>query len=134
PQYPIRRPATRRSHRCCQSVTVNNSALDYAFSGSGKRSGSTNLVKSGSGLVGLAETGGDNFSGGILVHGGTLILDNPGSSIAGGLTNDAGSVVQIGNNDASGALPVGGLDIEGALVYKRSDNVTLTTIVAGGGG
>jgi fibronectin-binding autotransporter adhesin len=115
-------------------VTVNNSTLNYVLSGSGRISGATKLTKSGSGSVTLAETGGDNFAGGIVVHGGTLILDDPSSAISGGLTNDAGTAVQLGNNDARGVLPIGGLDDEGTLVFKRSDNVLLSTIISGGGG
>lgn len=116
------------------SVTVANSTLSYVLSGIGKISGSPTLTKSGSGSLTLSESGGDNFSGGIAVHGGTLILDNANSAISGGMTNDVGTVVQIGNNDASGVLPLGNLDIEGTLAYGRSNNVTVATVIAGGGG
>jgi autotransporter-associated beta strand protein len=113
---------------------VTNNALSYTLSGAGRISGISSLVKYGSASLTLAETGGDNFSGGIAVHGGSIILDDPNSNISGGLTNDAGTVVQFGNNDANGVLPLGGLDNEGTLVFKRTDNVLLATVISGGGG
>jgi len=115
-------------------ITAANNTLNYVLSGIGKISGSPSLVKSGSGSLILSESGGDNFSGGIAVHGGTLILANANSAISGGLTNDAGTVVQIGNNDANGTLPLGNLDIEGTLAYSRSNNLTVATAITGGGG
>jgi autotransporter-associated beta strand protein len=115
------------------TLTVNNSVLNYTFNGVGKISGPVALVKTGTASLTLAESGGDNFSGGITANGGTIILDNTGSAISGGLTIAGGSTVQIGNNDANGALPSGTLDDEGTLVFNRTDNVSVGAVIPGAG-
>ena len=67
------------------SLLVSNNILNYTFLGAGSLGGPLTLVKDGSASLTLTETGGDNFSAGITVNNGTLILDNPGSAISGGL-------------------------------------------------
>ena len=115
------------------TIGFNNSSHNYVLSGTFKITGSTGLTKQGSGSVTLSESGGDDFSGGITVNNGTLILDNASSGISGGLTINGGTV-QIGNNDANGTLPSGILDDEGMLVFNRTDNVTVATVIPGAGG
>jgi hypothetical protein len=119
------------------SLTVNNSVLDYAFSGAGSLSSpfgaQLSLLKEGSASLTLAESGGDNFSGGITNDGGTLVLDDAGSAISGGLVIANGTTVQIGNNDDNGALPSGTLDDEGLLVFDHANNVLVSTVIPGGG-
>jgi autotransporter-associated beta strand protein len=112
-------------------VVVNSDLRNYAFNGNGKISGQFNLIKQGISTLTLAETGGDDFSGGVVVNGGTLILDNTNSAISGGLVIDGGATVQIGQNDANGALPLGAVDDEGALIFSRSNNVTVSTAISG---
>jgi autotransporter-associated beta strand protein len=114
------------------ALTVNNTLSNYVFSGSGSISGSVTLVKSGSGTLTLAETGGDNFSGGIIVNNGTVILDNANSAISGGTTINGGTV-QVGNNDVNGTLPSGGVADTGALVFNRADNIIVTNVISGAG-
>jgi fibronectin-binding autotransporter adhesin len=114
-------------------VTVSNNTLNYLFSGAGKISGATSLVKRGGTSLTIAETGGDNFAGGIVVHGGTLVLDNPNSAIPGGLTNDPGTTVQIGNNDGNGVLPSGFIQIDGSLVFNQSIDRTVSAVISGSG-
>ena len=116
------------------SLTVQNDVLNYTFNGSGKISGAVQLVKDGVASLTLAETGGDNFNGGIQLNVGTLILDNAGSAISGGLTIGGGATLQIGNSDAVGTLPAGTLDNEGTIVFKRSDDIQVGTAIPGGGG
>lgn len=115
------------------TLTISNSVLNYTFSGPGSISGPVTLVKDGSAALVLSETGGDNFSGGILVSNGTLVLDNAGGAISGGLTVSSGALTQIGNNDASGALPSGAVEVEGTLEFRRTDNVTVATAISGNG-
>jgi fibronectin-binding autotransporter adhesin len=114
------------------TLTVNNNSTAYVFSGVGKLSGSMALVKSGSGSLTLSESGGDNFTGGIQVNGGTVVLDNANASIGGNTTINSGAV-QIGNNDANGSLPVGNVANDGALVFNRADNLTITNAISGAG-
>jgi autotransporter-associated beta strand protein len=114
------------------SVTVSNATATYVFSGAGSLSGSSALVKKGSGTLTLAETGGDNFSGGIVVGGGALILDDTNGNITGGLTINAGTV-QIGNNDANGAMPAGAVTDNGALVFNSTAGLNVTNAISGSG-
>lgn len=114
------------------ALTVNNTLSNYVFSGSGSISGSVTLVKSGSGTLTLAETGGDNFSGGIIVNNGTVILDNASSAISGGTTINGGTI-QVGNNDANGTLPLGNVTDSGALIFNRADNIIVTNVISGAG-
>jgi len=111
----------------------NNNTLNYIFSGIGSINGPAGLMMNGSASVTLAETGGDSFSGGMLVNAGTVVLDDANATISGGLTIASGATVQIGNNDANGTLPAGGLDDEGTLIFDRTDSVVLTTGIPGAG-
>jgi autotransporter-associated beta strand protein len=113
---------------------MNNDNTNFTFSGTGSVTGSGGLAINGTNSVTtLSESGGDNFSGGIQVKAGTLVVDNANSAISGGLTISSGATAQIGNNDANGTLPSGFLDDEGTLVFKRTDNVLVSTIITGGG-
>ena len=115
-------------------LIVTNNALNYTFTGVGSITGVVGLTKQGSASLTLAETGGDNFSGGMVVGGGTVILEDANCAISGGVGITNGATLQIGNNDANGAMPTGSLDDEGTLVFSRTDNLVLATAIAGGGG
>jgi len=116
------------------SVMFANSLKNYTLTGIGAISGPVQLVMNGSATNTLAESGGDNFSLGIQINnGGTIILDDTNSSISGGVTINNGTTLQIGNNDANGALPGGTLDDEGTLAYDRTNSVTVSVAIPGGG-
>jgi len=115
------------------SWIVTNNLLNYTFSGVGNISGATGLEKDGSASATLSQTGGDNFTGGIMANGGTLVLDNAGSAIGGNLTIAGGATVQIGNGDANGNLPSGNVQDDGTLIFNRSDSVPVATAIAGVG-
>ena len=115
------------------AIGFNNQYTNYVLSGTNSITGGTGLtLGNNSGSVTLTESGGDNFSGGITVNSGTLILDNPNSAILGGLLINGGTV-QIGNNDGNGALPGGAVTDDGALVFDLTNNVTVATAIAGSG-
>jgi fibronectin-binding autotransporter adhesin len=114
-------------------LTFNNNSLNYVFSGSGKITGPVQLVMNGTGSVTLSETGGDNFSGGVSVNAGTLILDNTNAAISGGLFIGGGATVQIGNNDGVGGLPAGTIENEGTLIFNRTNNLSIGSVIPGGG-
>lgn len=114
------------------TLTANNSTTPYVFSGAGSLTGGMTLVKSGSGSLTLAESGGDNFSGGMIVNDGLVVLDNANASASGNTTVNAGTV-QIGNNDTKGILPAGGVANSGTLAFNRSDNLTVTNVISGAG-
>jgi fibronectin-binding autotransporter adhesin len=115
------------------SLALNNSVLNYTFLGAGSIGGAITLVKAGSASLTLTESGGDNFSGGIAVNAGTLILDNANSAISGGLTVAASATAQIGNNSANGVLPAGTVSVDGTLVFSRSDDLTVASAIGGTG-
>jgi fibronectin-binding autotransporter adhesin len=114
-------------------VNVNNGS-DYTFNGPGKISGAFGVTKQFGGSLTLAETGGDDFAGGLTVNGGTLLLDNANSAISGNVTVSGGATLQIGNNDANGNLPSGIVSVDGTLVFSRSDNLSAATPITGFGG
>lgn len=94
------------------SVTVNNSAKAYAFTGDGKLSGSTGLTKQGSGTLTLANTGVNDFSGPVSLTG----------------------TLQVGAGGTAGNLPPGvGVANNGTLVFNRSDNFTAGNVISGSG-
>lgn len=114
------------------NLFVSNSATNYIFSGTGSLTGNMSLSKAGSGSLTLAESGGDNFIGGIEVSGGTLLLDNSNGAI-GGNTSIAAGTLQVGNNDAKGLLPTGNVALSGTLIFDRVDNVTYSNAISGDG-
>lgn len=125
------------------SIIVSNTAAlptgTYTFSGSsGQISGSTSLLKQGSGTLIIQEQGGDSFSGGISVSNGTVILDDPFSSISGGLTIAGGATAQVGNNDIGATLPSGLVTDNGTLAFNFTNIAnpafTLSSGISGSGG
>ena len=94
------------------SVTVNNQALDYTFVGSGNLSGAGGLFKTGAGTLTLANSGINDFTGGIIISNGT---------------------VRVGENGPAGNLPAGSLVNEGTLVFSRSDELTVSADISGNG-
>ena len=96
------------------SVIVNNSVANYTFSGTGKISQSASLTKSGTGTLTLAETGGNDFTNGVTVTGGTL---------------------QVGNGGTAGSLGAGSVSLGASalLVFNQSDNVTAPNVISGFG-
>jgi len=138
-------------------LTVTNSHLAYLFSGAGGLSGKVTLLKEGTNSLTLANTGINNFTGGVLVQGGSLVLldtndaiggnltvqnggrvivdDNPNSPMTGNLIIGPNSAVQIGNNDFNGALPAGSVTINGggALVFDTLQSPSIATAISGAG-
>ena len=62
------------------TLTVSNSLNNYTFTGTGKLSGGGGLTKQGAASLTLAESGGDDFTGGVTVSGGTLQIGSGGTS------------------------------------------------------
>ncbi len=119
--------------RAPASLTFNNTTSNYVFSGTGKIIGPVQLIKNDGGTLTLSETGGDSFSGGIQLNSGTLILDNAGGAITGGLAISTGATAQVGNNDSAGNLPGGTLQDDGALIFDRANNISVGSAIPGTG-
>jgi len=114
------------------TLVVSNSAENYVLTGAGSLSGSMTLAKNGPDSLTLSESGGDNFTGGILVNNGTLLLDDANAAISGGTTISS-ATVQIGNNDANGSVPGGTIADSGTLVFDSSANLIVTNPIIGTG-
>lgn len=115
------------------SLAFANTNVNYTISGSGAISGTTGLANNGTGTVTLSESGGDNFSGGISVNNGTLILDNANSAITGGGTIATGAILQVGNGDGNGALPTGNVTNNSTLIFNQGANAPVTAAISGSG-
>ncbi|MGD0260908.1 MAG: DNRLRE domain-containing protein [Verrucomicrobiota bacterium] len=94
------------------SVTLSNNTQTYTFVGLGKLSGSTPLVLQGLGPVILANSGSNDFTGGVVIDGGTLC---------------------VGNGGTNGSLPAGSVVNNGSLVFNRSDDLTTANTISGSG-
>src|SRR3569833_1450205 len=114
------------------NMTFYNASEAYTLTGAGKISGSTSLTNAGSGSVTLTTSGGDDFSGGIAVGAGTVILDNPNSAVTGPLAITSGATFRLGNNDANGNL-LSSITNDGTLIITRSDNLAKNYAIGGFG-
>ena len=77
-----------------QSLTFNNNTANYTI-GSNPIAGSAYVVKNGSALVTLA--GGNSFSGGVTINGGTLIISASADVLpAGSVTVNSGGTFAAG--------------------------------------
>lgn len=94
------------------SVTVNDSVLSYAFTGTGKISGSTGLTKRGTGTLTIQNTGGNNYTGPTVVTNGVLNV----TSLA-----DGGSPSSIG---AASASPTNLVINNATFAYSGTAGVT----------
>jgi autotransporter-associated beta strand protein len=105
------------------TMTVSNNTKAYTFSGSGSLSGSPGLVKQGAGTLTLANSGTNDFGGGITLSGGKLQIggsDNrlPTNAVV-TLANDPSAVLDLNSlNQRLGSLSGGG---------ASGGNVTLGT-------
>jgi autotransporter-associated beta strand protein len=95
-----------------QSITVNDSR-NYSLLGSGKISGNASITKSGSGTLFIANTGGNDFNGAIVVNPGGIL--KIGRADAFGSTNGTTTI-------ASGAT----LDLFGTSAYSPGEFVTIS--------
>jgi fibronectin-binding autotransporter adhesin len=100
------------------SVTVNNSALNYIFSGPGALSGTTGLLKEGSGTLIITNTGGNDYTGTTTISAGTV-------QVGDGFTPGAGQL---------GSGPVA-ISLSGSLVLDRpsGDDFTVVNAISGAG-
>ena len=94
------------------SVTVSNNAKTYQFGDIGSLTGSTSLNKLGPGILIIANSGNNDFTGGITIAGGAL---------------------QVGNGGNTGNLPTGNILDNAALMFSRSDNITVANTISGSG-
>lgn len=95
-----------------KGITVNNTILNYTNNGTGAIGGTGGLLKQGSGLLVIANTGSNYFSGSLSIQGGE---------------------VRIGDGGADGSLGTGPVNNGGQLTFNRSDTVTVPNSISGAG-
>ncbi len=93
-------------------VVVNNTALDYTFSGTGKISGGANLTKTGTGTLTLANSVAYDHTGGTTISAGALQV---GDGVTPGV----------------GILPAGAITNDGAIALNRPDNFAVAATITG---
>jgi fibronectin-binding autotransporter adhesin len=95
------------------AVTANNTNLAYTIAGSGTINGSASVVKNGAGTFVIANTGGNNYTGGTFINAGTL---------------------QVGDATGSGgSLGAGTITLNSTLAFNRNDDITLANLIVGNG-
>ncbi|HKS37109.1 MAG TPA: autotransporter-associated beta strand repeat-containing protein, partial [Verrucomicrobiae bacterium] len=113
-------------------LTVSNQVLNYSFTGGGNLSGFTGLFKEGAGTLTLANSGINDFRGGVTVNGGTLVLATD-NSISGGVSLNSGTV-QVGAGGTTGNLPSGNVVNQSGLIFNRSGDLMVANAISGSGG
>ena len=114
------------------SVTVNNTAKDYTFQGTGSLAGSMSLTKQGSGTLTILTA--NSYTGGTTVTGGTLNIGTGGTSGdvgAGPLTTAAGGAAVWDRTD-SVSFPYP-LTNNGSLTNAGGNTLTVTGAFTGTG-
>jgi fibronectin-binding autotransporter adhesin len=114
-------------------VTVNSSANNFGFSGSGNLGGSGVLVKEGSSTLNITTPSG--FTGSVIVGGGTIYAGNNCFSSAGSIVVSNNSTLDFAGGQFNNVTPVtvsgAGYNGQGALINTYADypgeklNVTL---------
>ncbi len=96
------------------SILVNNTSKDYTFSGTGYLSGTTTLLKQGTGRLIIANSGVNDFSGTTTISAGTLIL---GDGVSAGV----------------GSYGTGAVVNNGAIVLNRPEDFVFSNVISGAG-
>ena len=116
-----------------QSITVNAST-NYYFTNSGRLSGTGGITKSGTGILFIGNTGGNDFYGPVQLNAGTIKAGSAtalGSSV-GGTTIASGATLDV-NNQNLGAEPItvsgSGTDGMGAIVNTGAEQQQATRFV-----
>jgi fibronectin-binding autotransporter adhesin len=107
------------------SLSVSNTVKNYTFSGAGSIGGPVTLVKTNAGSAIFMETGGDNFTGGVSMGGGTLVLSNANAAISGGLTVNNGTLVLQHSGTIAGGLTVN----SGSVLLDQAGTVSGGTLI-----
>lgn len=112
------------------SLLVSNNTGVYTIGGSGNIAGGTALTKLGTGGLVLADTGGDSFSGGVFVGGGSLTFSNENMNLSGGLTVSNSTAMVDGSGAIAGNLTVqtgGSVLLDQAPGFNFTGNLTINT-------
>jgi fibronectin-binding autotransporter adhesin len=119
------------------SLAVTNSADTYTFTGPGKITGGTGLVKAGTGTLVIANTGND-FSGTLTLANGTLVISNDWN-LPNTITG-AGALVKSGSGtltlSGDGSAYTGPVTVNGGILSVQTSaslaTASSTTVTNGG--
>ena len=109
------------------SLTIDNAAVTYDFSGSKGITGATGIVKNGSGQANFANIG-NNFTGGVVVNAGTLVFQSA-QTIGGGIIVNGGNLLLASANTLSGNVALNG---SGSLTIGAAGALGTGNVVAFG--
>ena len=120
------------------NVLVDNSeGHDYWFMGNGRLVGPTALVKEGEGVLTLSNN--NEHTGGIIIRGGSVVLDGPAHSLGEGAVVLEGGLLDLGGNSISNdvylssvdpdssASPIDNGTINGNLILEDGVSFTATS-------
>jgi autotransporter-associated beta strand protein len=105
------------------AITVNSTNA-YTFSGTGKITGTTGLTKSGTNVLTVSNSGGNDYTGTVTINGGVF---KAGSATALGATNGATYITN------TGALDIGGQNLGAELVTVSGSGSGSGAILNSGG-
>jgi fibronectin-binding autotransporter adhesin len=114
-------------------MTINNTNLNYTFTGSGSIIGHGGLIKLGSGSATFMNTGMDGYQGGVALNDGSLVFAND-NGIAGPVTIASGTTLQVGNNTGTGTMPGSSVNNSGTLIFNRGADLVVNSAIAGPAG
>ncbi len=110
------------------NVTVN-STLNYTFGGVGNIVGFASLTKSGTGKLTIANSGGDNYSGGVVVSGGMLSF-GVSNNISGGISIANATLELTAGNLPSGSITTTG---PGIVLLNSSGSIAMNNNISDDG-
>ena len=105
-------------------VSVNNSALNYSFTGSGKISGTASLTKSGAATLTLLNA--NDYTGDTTISGGTLELQATGKNTASGVCGAVGATTFNLADGTSVQLAADGDTVFGSGSRLAATNASVT--------
>ena len=118
------------------SITVSNASKDYTFNGTGQLSGPASLTKSGTGTLTLANTGTNNFTGGVNINNGTVTLSGPDNQLptSAAVTLASGATLNLNNvnQTLASVSGVGGLAL-GSGNLSLGSSCTYGGVISGSG-
>jgi autotransporter-associated beta strand protein len=113
-------------------ITIENNALDYTLTGSGKVSGAAGFTKNGTRSFALSNSGGNDFGGNTAVNAGTLSAGAANALSPNSAVNVSGGVLDIQGYDqtvasvtlASGSIAGSGGTLRSASLDARSGSIS----------
>jgi autotransporter-associated beta strand protein len=111
------------------SMTFNTYANSYTLTGTGSIGGTGSLIKEGTASLTISNSGGNSFSGGAEIDGGTIYMNN-GSALGSGQTTLNGGDLEISSNISLGE-PIAVNEASTLGLDAHNSNTFLGSVVSG---